>query len=56
VLPEKHAKREGYSLCRAEDYLAVLVPSEIIELGKWSKVRYDSVDGEYLIGVEFSAL
>lgn len=50
VLPEKYAKREGYSLCRAEDYLAVLVPSDLLEIGKWSKVDYQAVDGEYLIG------
>ena len=50
VLPEKYAKREGYSLCRAEDYLAVLVPSDLLEIGKWSKVDYKAVDGEYLIG------
>ena len=56
VLPEKHAKREGYSLCRAEDYLAVLVPSQQLELGKWLKVRYQTVDDEFLIGGELNAL
>ena len=50
VLPEKNAKREGYMLCRAEDYLAVLVPSDRLSLGKWHYVRYTELDGEYLIG------
>lgn len=49
VLAEKPAKRDGYTLCRAEDYLAVLVPSERVTLGRWSKVEYDSVDNGYLI-------
>ena len=50
VLPEKNAKREGYMLCRAEDYLAVLVPSDRLSLGRWHYVRYTELDGEYLIG------
>ena len=49
MLAEKPAKRDGYTLCRAEDYLAVLVPSERVTLGRWSKVEYDSVDNGYLI-------
>lgn len=49
VLPEKVAKRDGYTMCRAEDYLAVLVPSEQVMKGYWHEVRYLSVDGEYLV-------
>lgn len=49
VLPEKIAKREGFTLCRAEDYLAVLLPSKFARKGKWCKVRYTDVDGEHLI-------
>ena len=50
VLPEQQAKREGYTLCRAEDYLAVLVPSTQIRKGQWQSVAYQSIDGDYLIG------
>lgn len=49
VLAERAAKREGYTLCRAEDYLAVLVPSERVTLGRWSRVRYDTIDNGYLV-------
>jgi len=49
VLPEKYAKRKGYTLCRAEDYLAVLVPVEDVKLGQWRKVRYSAQDGQYLM-------
>jgi threonylcarbamoyladenosine tRNA methylthiotransferase MtaB len=38
VLPEKPAKQAGFSLCRGEDYVEVLVPSEQVALGKWQKV------------------
>jgi threonylcarbamoyladenosine tRNA methylthiotransferase MtaB len=49
VLAEKTAKREGYTLCRAEDYLAVLVPSERVTLGRWSRVQYDTIDNGCLV-------
>ncbi len=49
VLPEKNSKREGYMLCRAEDYLAVLVPQQQLTLGRWQQVKYDSVDGDFLL-------
>lgn len=49
VLPERSAKRQGYTLCRAEDYLAVLVPNEQIVRGKWLKVSYLRQDDEFLI-------
>ncbi|MFT5134991.1 MAG: threonylcarbamoyladenosine tRNA methylthiotransferase MtaB [Arenicella sp.] len=49
VLAEKPAKREGYTLCRAEDYLAILVPSEQVTLGRWSRVQYDAIDNGYLV-------
>ncbi len=49
VLPEREAKREGFTLCRAEDYLAVLVPTDQIRQGEWLKVTYQAVDGELMI-------
>jgi len=49
VLPEKRAKREGYMLCRAEDYLAVLVPQESLALGRWQQVQYQGVDGDFML-------
>lgn len=49
VLPEKAAKRAGYTLCRAEDYLPVLVPTESVKLGIWCQFRYRAVDNGYLI-------
>ena len=49
VLPEKSAKKEGFTVCRAEDYLAVLVPSEKAELGKWVKVIYKSVEEGFML-------
>jgi threonylcarbamoyladenosine tRNA methylthiotransferase MtaB len=50
VLPEKLAKREGYTMCRAEDYLAVLVYSDQVTKGVWQKVSLKHLDGEYLVG------
>ena len=49
VLPEKTAKKYGFTVCRAEDYLAVLVPSEKAELGKWLKVTYKSVEDGFMV-------
>jgi len=49
VLPEKLAKRDGYTLCRAEDYLAVLVPTERVLTGEWMKVDYSGVDGDFML-------
>jgi hypothetical protein len=49
-LPEKLAKREGYTMCRAEDYLAVLVCSDQVTKGVWQKVSLQRLDGEYLVG------
>ncbi|NND00374.1 MAG: MiaB/RimO family radical SAM methylthiotransferase, partial [Gammaproteobacteria bacterium] len=43
VLPEKPARHEGYTLCRAEDYLAVLVPTNRSVAGKWCKVEYSHI-------------
>ena len=50
VLPEKPAKRDGYTMCRAEDYLAVLIPSDEVIMGEWQKIIFDRLDGEYLVG------
>jgi hypothetical protein len=50
VLPEKPAKRDGYTMCRAEDYLAVLIPSDQVRSGYWQKVSFVCLDGEYLVG------
>ena len=49
VLPEKMAKKYGFTVCRAEDYLAVLVSSEKAELGKWLKVTYKSVEDGFMV-------
>lgn len=49
VLPEKAAKRDGYYMCRAEDYLSVLVPSKSVQQGVWQHVCYESVEGDFLI-------
>jgi len=49
VLPEKKAKKSGFTLCRAEDYLAVLVPSDQIERGKWVEVCYRAIEGDFLV-------
>ncbi len=50
VLPEKLSKRDGYTMCRAEDYLAVLVPTTDVTMGQWSQVFYEAIDGEFLLG------
>jgi len=50
VLPEKTSKREGYTMCRAEEYLAVLVPSSQVTQGQWLKVSYETIEGEFLVG------
>lgn len=49
VLPEKKAQKPGFTLCRAEDYLAVLVPETQVEQGKWVKVLYESLENEFLV-------
>lgn len=49
VLPEKASKIEGYTLCRAEDYLAVLVLSADVVAGRWQAVRYLSVVDGHLV-------
>jgi len=49
VLPEKEAKKEGFTVCRAEDYLSVLVPSEKLERGKWLEVCYKAVENGMLV-------
>lgn len=50
VLSEKAAKREGYMMCRSEDYLPCLVPANQVQQGKWLQVQYTGVDATYLIG------
>ena len=49
VLPEKKAVRDGYTLCRAEDYLAVLVPTKDVRRGRWQQVRYSGLEDGYLL-------
>jgi threonylcarbamoyladenosine tRNA methylthiotransferase MtaB len=49
VLAEKSANIEGYTLCRAEDYQAVLVPDSIVQAGKWVKVEYTKVENGILV-------
>ncbi|MBL4674099.1 MAG: hypothetical protein JKX81_17700, partial [Arenicella sp.] len=47
---KKIAKKDGYTMCRAEDYLAVLICSDQVVKGVWQKVSLQRLDGEYLIG------
>ena len=49
VLPEKKAQKAGFMMCRAEDYLAVLVPETQVEQGKWVKVVYEAIENEFLV-------
>ena len=49
VLPEKGAKREGYTLCRAEDYLPCLVESQFVTPGHWVEVVYTEAEGDKLL-------
>lgn len=49
VLPEKDSKREGFTHCRAEDYLEVLVPSEQVTKGVWQRIRYQSIDDGFML-------
>ena len=49
VLPEKKAQKPGFMMCRAEDYLAVLVPETQVEQGKWVKVVYKAIENEFLV-------
>lgn len=49
VLPEKEAKKNGFMMCRAEDYLEVLVPQELVKQGVWVQVRYKAIEKGYLI-------
>jgi len=49
VLPEKTAKKHGFTVCRAEDYLAVLVPENMVQQGSWTQVCYESIQDGYLI-------
>lgn len=49
VLPEKHAKREGLTICRGEDYQTVLLPAEQVSLGRWTQCDlYAEQDGALL--------
>ncbi len=50
VLPEKKAKKDGFFMCRSEDYLPCLVPEQGVTQGQWLSVDYTDVDGEYLLG------
>lgn len=39
VLPEQSKRDDGYVLCRAEDYVPILLPEAAIKRGQWLKVR-----------------
>jgi threonylcarbamoyladenosine tRNA methylthiotransferase MtaB len=54
VLPEKEAKRAGYMLCRAENYLPVLVPSDQVSKGSWCKVSYQTLENGHLTANKLS--
>ncbi|GAA6138329.1 tRNA (N(6)-L-threonylcarbamoyladenosine(37)-C(2))-methylthiotransferase MtaB [Arenicella sp. 4NH20-0111] len=49
VLPESESKRDGYVMCRSEDYLPCLVPENQVQMGRWLQVRVASVEGEFLL-------
>jgi len=54
VLPEGEAKKVGHTLCRAEDYIAVLVPTEQVCVGHWMQVIYTGIEGGSLIAEKVS--
>jgi len=49
VLPESESKRDGYVMCRSEDYLPCLVPENQVQMGRWLQVKVASVEGEFLL-------
>jgi len=49
VLPEKKSKWTGFTHCRAEDYLEVLVPSDKVSKGVWQQIRYQSIHNGLLL-------
>jgi tRNA A37 methylthiotransferase MiaB len=51
VLPENTRKGSSQLLCRAEDYLTVLMSSKDVVLGRWCFVEYVSVKNRHLLGV-----
>lgn len=54
VLPEKQAKRSGFMMCRAEDYLPVLLPFADAQQGRWETVKYSHIEDGYLIAKTLS--
>ena len=48
VLPENPAKKDGYMLCKAENYLPVLVPNKGLVQGRWCYVEYVSCKNDFL--------
>lgn len=49
VLPENEAKKTGFTVCKAEDYLAVLVPTSQVTQGKWVEVVYRNIENDFLL-------
>ncbi len=49
VLPETISKRDGYMLCRSEDYLPCLVPTDQVSRGQWLNVTYNKLSEGQLI-------
>ena len=49
VLAEKKAKRDGYMMCRSEDYLSVLVPENDAPIGRWQAIQYTDISDGFLI-------
>lgn len=49
VLPEKNAQREGFVLCRSEDYFPCLVQQDRVQQGQWLEVSYAALEGDYLL-------
>ncbi|MEO0369318.1 MAG: tRNA (N(6)-L-threonylcarbamoyladenosine(37)-C(2))-methylthiotransferase MtaB [Pseudomonadota bacterium] len=49
VLPEKESHEKNEFIARGEDYLSVKIPANGIEHGRWTKVRFLAVEGDYLL-------
>lgn len=55
VLPERHNTDKQHFICRAENYLAVIInenqESDAINVGKWIKVQYQCLEQGFLIAL-----
>ena len=49
VLPERKVDNKGSYICRSEEYLPCLVPSELVTKGRWLEVLVSDSDGKHLL-------